>query len=123
MVLYMSTTNQSANVQVRVNGTNWVRNYTIPPFTTKASDYLPKAGSEDARLMNEGLYNRGISIVSDVPITAYAHIFASTNSGATMLFPVGVWGYEYYSLNNRQNFNATGSYTTISWWRPIKIIR
>lgn len=113
MVLYMSTTDQPANVQVRVNGTGWVRNYVIPPYTTKASDYMPKAGLDDARLTDEGFYNRGISIVSDVPITAYAHIFASTNSGATMLFPVGVWGYEYYSLNNRQNYTATGAYTTI----------
>lgn len=113
MVLYMSTTDQPANVQVRINGTSWVRNYTIPPFTSKASDYMPKGGLDDARLLDEGMYNRGISIVSDVPITAYAHIFASTNSGATMLFPVGVWGYEYYSLNNRQNYTSAGAYTTI----------
>ncbi|THU40431.1 T9SS type B sorting domain-containing protein [Niastella caeni] len=113
MVLYMSTTDQPANVQVRINGTNWVRNYVIPPYTTRASDYMPKNGLDDARLLDEGLYNRGISIVSDVPITAYAHIFASANSGATMLFPVGVWGYEYYSLNNRQNYSTTGAYTTI----------
>jgi gliding motility-associated-like protein len=113
MVLYMSTTDQPANVQVRINGTSWVRNYVIPPYTTQASDYMPKAGLDDARLLDEGLYNRGISIVSDVPITAYAHIFAITNSGATMLFPVGVWGYEYYSLNNRQNYTPTGAYTTI----------
>ncbi|MFL5743061.1 MAG: gliding motility-associated C-terminal domain-containing protein [Niastella sp.] len=113
MVLYMSTTDQPANVQVRINGTSWVRNYVIPPFTTKASDFMPKTGLDDARLLDEGLYDRGISIVSDVPITAYAHIFASANSGATMLFPVGVWGYEYYSLNNRQNYSTTGAYTTI----------
>jgi gliding motility-associated-like protein len=30
-----------------------------------------------------------------------------------MLFPVGVWGYEYYSLNNRQYYPSEGSYTTI----------
>jgi gliding motility-associated-like protein len=113
MVLYMSTLDQPANVQVRVNGTNWVRNYVIPPFSTQASDYLPKDGLDDARLLDEGLYHRGISITSDVPITAYAHEFASTNSGSTMLFPVGVWGYEYYSVNNRQYYNSTGSYTTI----------
>lgn len=113
MVIYMSTTNEPANVQIRINGTNWVRNYTIPPFTTTASDFMPKAGLDDARLVDEGLYNRGISIVSDVPITTYAHIFASANSGATMLFPVGVWGYEYYSLNNRQNYSTSGAYTTI----------
>lgn len=113
MVVYMSTTDQPANVQVRINGTNWIRNYVIPPYTTQASDFMPKAGLDDARLLDEGLYNRGISITSDVPITAYAHIFASANSGATMLFPVGVWGYEYYSINNRQNYSATGAYTTI----------
>jgi trimeric autotransporter adhesin len=113
MVLYMSTADQPANVQVRINGTSWVRNYVIPPYTTKASDFMPKTGLDDARLLDEGQYNRGISIVSDVPITAYAHIFASANSGATMLFPVGVWGYEYYSLNNRQNYSTTGAYTTI----------
>jgi gliding motility-associated-like protein len=113
MVLYMSTTDQPANVQVRINGTNWVRNYIIPPHTAQASEYMPKAGPDDARLLDEGLYNRGISITSDVPITAYAHIFASANSGATMLFPVGVWGYEYYSINNRQFYSPTGAYTTI----------
>ncbi|HEX6430838.1 MAG TPA: gliding motility-associated C-terminal domain-containing protein [Niastella sp.] len=113
MVLYMSTTDQPANVEVRVNGTNFVRNYVIPPYTTKDSDLMPKGGLDDARLLDEGLYNRGISIVSDVPITAYAHIYATTNSGSTMLFPVGVWGYEYYSINNRQNYTAAGSYTTI----------
>ena len=111
MVLYLSTTNEPANVQVRVNGTNWVRNYSIPANTTRASDLLPKTGADDARLLQEGLYNRGISITSDVPITAYAHEYANTNSGATMLFPIGVWGYEYYSLNNRQNYTATGAYT------------
>ena len=113
MVLYMSTTDQPANVQVRIAGTNWIRNYVIPPFTTQATESLPKAGADDARLMNEGLYNRGISITSDVPITAYAHEYAATNSGSTMLFPVGVWGYEYYSINNKQFYLPADCYTTI----------
>jgi hypothetical protein len=51
MVLYMSTTDQPANVQVRINGTGWVRNYVIPPFTTKASEIMPKDGLDDARLV------------------------------------------------------------------------
>lgn len=113
MVLYLSTAGQAANVQVKINGTTWVRNYSIPANTTKASDLIPKTGADDARLLNEGLYNRGISINSDVPITAYAHIYASTNSGATMLFPVGTWGYEYYTLNNRQNYSTVDAYTAI----------
>lgn len=113
MILYLSTTDQAANVQVKINGKNWVRNYVIPANTTRASDLIPKAGADDARLLDEGKYTTGISIVSDVPITAYAHIYASTNSGASMLFPVGVWGYEYYSLNNRNNYSSTGAYNTI----------
>ena len=37
MVLYLSA-EDSANVTVRVNGTNWVRNYAIPANTVKVSD-------------------------------------------------------------------------------------
>lgn len=106
MVLYLSTTSQPATVEVKINGTSWARTYVIPPFTTKASDIIPKGGADDARLLAEGQYNKGISIVSDVPITAYAHIYADANSGATMLFPTGVWGYEYYTLNNKQYYGS-----------------
>jgi len=111
MVLYLSTDAQPANVTVRVKGSQWVRNYTIPAFTAIASDPLPKAGAVDSRLLTEGLYGRGISIESDVPITAYAHVYASTNSGATMLLPVGTWGFEYYTLNNTQRSNFNDSYS------------
>lgn len=115
MVLYFSTTDNPANVQVKINGTTWVRNYVVPPFTTVASDLIPKGPSPaiDPRLLNEGLYPYGISIESDEPITAYAHIYSAANSGATMLFPVGVWGYEYYTINNTQYYSATGAWNTI----------
>jgi trimeric autotransporter adhesin len=83
----------------------------VAPYSTKASEVLPKAGADDARIINEGLLSRAISIVSDVPITVYAHQYASTNSGATMLFPVSTWGYEYYTLNNRQNYDGNSHNT------------
>ena len=109
MVLYFSTDNQPANVTVRVKDTDWIRYYSIPANSVISSNVLPKSGPLDARLLIEGLTPRGISIESDVPITAYAHIYSNTNSGATMLLPVGTYGYEYYTLNSRQYYTTTNS--------------
>ena len=105
MWLYLSA-EDSANVTVRVNGTNWKRTYAIPANTVRVSDIMPKSGLIDARILNEGLYEHGISITSDVPIVAYAHIYDGANSGASLLLPVGVYGYEYQSLNFTQNYAA-----------------
>jgi gliding motility-associated-like protein len=109
MVLYLGARDQEANVRVEINGTNWVRNYTVPPFTAITSDLIPKTGPDDARMIAEGQLNRGIHIISDVPIVAYAHIYEAANSGATLLLPVGVWGYEYFTLNSRQYYGTAGS--------------
>ncbi len=112
MVLYLSTDAQPANVTVKVHGTNWTRTYSIPANTVITSEIMPKGGLSDARLLIEGMTPRGISIESSVPITAYAHIYASTNSGATMLLPVGTYGYEYYTLNSRQDYTTTNSHSS-----------
>lgn len=117
MWLYLSA-QDSANVTVRVNGTNWVRNYAIPAGTVRVSDIMPKTGLIDARITDEGLFERGISIISDVPIEAYAHIYDGATSGATMLMPVGVYGYEYLSLNNRQ-FYPSGGAGSFNWFAII----
>lgn len=113
MVLYFSA-EQAANVRVSINGTSWVRNYAIPANTVIISDFIPKAGTDDCRLYSlppsfggtggEGLFNRGIHIESDVPIVAYAHIYGSASSGATMLMPVETYGYSYISVNSEQRF-------------------
>ncbi len=120
MVLYLSS-EQAANVTVTIEGTAWVRNYAVPANTVIISDVIPKAGTNDARLISlpcsfvppgtpcggEGIFtNKGIHITSDVPIVAYAHIYATTNSGASMLMPVETWGYAYTTLNSRQNYAA-----------------
>lgn len=105
MLLYLSA-EDSANVTVRINGTSWKRTYAIPANTVRVSDLMPKSGLVDARILDEGLFEHGISITSDVPIVAYAHIYAATNSAATMLMPVGVYGYDYQSLNARQYYAA-----------------
>ena len=114
MRIYLSA-QEPANVQVKINGTSWVRNYIIPANTAISTETIPKTGADDARLLNEGLSNRGISITSDVPIEAYAHIYQGANSGASMLMPVGVYGYEYITLNSRQYY-ASDCY---SWFYVI----
>ena len=102
MVLYLSTQGQPANVQVKIGGTTYVRNYTIPANTVFSTgsvpDLMPKTGPTSAYLATAGVFDQGISIVSDVPIVAYAHTYGSASSGATMLMPVGTWGYQYKTL-------------------------
>ena len=107
MVLYLSA-EEAANVQVKINGTNWVRNYAVLANSVVATEYLPKAGADNAYIALAGLSERGISITSDVPIVAYAHVIGNTSSGASMLMPVGVWGYEYRTLGITQTWGAGG---------------
>ncbi|PWV50585.1 gliding motility-associated C-terminal domain-containing protein [Chitinophaga sp. S165] len=114
MVVYLSA-EEAATVTVTINGTAWTRTYNIPANTVIVTETIPKSGSNDARLYSvppsyggtggEGIFsNKGIHIVSNVPIVAYAHIFGSVSSGATMLMPVSTWGYSYISLNSQQAF-------------------
>lgn len=117
MVLYLSA-QDSANVTVKVNGTNWVRNYAIPANSVRLSDLMPTSGLVDARITDEGHFNKGISIESDVPIVAYAHIYDGANSGAGLLLPTGTYGYEYKSLNSRQYY-PTGGAGAYSWMMVI----
>jgi gliding motility-associated-like protein len=52
---------------------------------------------------------KGIHIVSQNPIAVYAHIYASSVSGATLLLPVNTLSNDYYSLNYTQVSNATAA--------------
>ena len=112
LVLYLST-EQAATVTVSVNNSSWTRTYIIPANSVRQTDELPKSGTDDARIQMEGYNTRGIRIVSDVPIVAYAHQYGSNSSGATMLMPVETFGYTYYSLNYAQQSNSTPAY---SWF-------
>jgi len=109
MVLYLSA-EQAANVTVSINGTTFSQTYSIPANTVNAPITIPKTGGTDARLYNtgtsEGTFNRGIHIVSDTAITAFAHIYATTSSGATMLMPVDTWGYNYFAICAPQFYAA-----------------
>ena len=118
MVLYFSAV-QTANVRVTTRGRviTQVTNYVVPGGTVVASNFMPKSGQSDCRLYDppptfggsgsEQLFDYTIHIESDVPIVAYAHIFGSVSSGATMLMPVESWGYSYTSINSQQ-INAGG---------------
>ena len=118
MVIYISA-EQQANVTIKVEGTSWVRNYLVNANSVIVSDLIPKSGSSDARLISlpcsfvpagtpcggEGIFsNKGIHITSNVPVVAYAHIYGSASSGATMLMPVETWGYSYVTLNSKQSY-------------------
>lgn len=110
MVLYF-TSDVTANVTITIPATGWTRNYTVPANTVVETQAIPKTGADDVRLRTEGKFSKkSIHITSDKPIVAYAHIYNSAVSGATLLFPTNTLGKEYYSLNYKQTSNATWSY-------------
>jgi gliding motility-associated-like protein len=54
----------------------------------------------------EGKFLKGIHITSVKPVAIYAHIFAQSVSGATLLLPVNAMGKDYYSINYTQASNS-----------------
>lgn len=106
MVLYF-TSDKNANVTVDIPGINYKKSYSVAANQVTASDPIPKAGTQDARISGPGTFDRGIHIESDVPIVAYAHIYNASVSGASLLFPTNTLGKEYYSVNFIQSSNAS----------------
>ncbi|MFT3681605.1 MAG: PKD domain-containing protein [Ferruginibacter sp.] len=101
MVLYI-TTEEAATVTVSVNSTSWSTTVNIPANSVNVSIELPKTGAADCRILNEGVFDKAIHIVSTEPVVVYAHQYNTKLSGATMLFPVEAYGYTYYSVNFKQ---------------------
>jgi len=115
LVLYLSA-EQAATVTVTVNGTAFSQTVSIPANTVDYSIVIPKSGINDARIVAEGLSTKGIHIVSNTPIVAYAHEYGLESSGATMLMPVETYGYTYYSVNYTQSSNYINSF---SWFYVV----
>lgn len=115
LVLYL-TADQAATVTVTVNGTAFSQTVNIPANSVDFSVIIPKTGANDARILSEGLSTKGIHVVSNVPIVAYAHEYGLLSSGATMLMPVETFGYTYYSLNYTQSSNYSNCY---SWFYVV----
>ncbi len=110
MVLYFAT-EAVTNVTVSIPNIGYTQTYSnIGANTIFETPAIPKSGASDARLSAEGIFNKGIHIVSDQPIVAYAHIYNGARSGATLLFPTNTLGKEYYSLNMTQNSQQAYSY-------------
>ncbi|MBL0357563.1 MAG: gliding motility-associated C-terminal domain-containing protein [Chitinophagaceae bacterium] len=101
MVLYI-TTEEAATVTVSVNSTSWSQTVNIPANSANVSVTLPKTGADDCRILNEGIFDKAIHIVSTAPVVVYAHQYNTQLSGATMLLPVETYGYTYYSVNFKQ---------------------
>ncbi len=74
LVLYLSA-EAPAVVTVSIANTSWSQTVNIPANTVDASILIPKSGTNDARILSDGLSTRGIHIVSDVPVVVYAHTY------------------------------------------------
>ena len=109
MVLYFAT-EFVTTVTVTIPGNGYTQTFAnIPANTIFTTPPLPKNGGQDARLFADGTTDRGIHIVSDKAIVAYAHIYNSSVSGACLLFPTNTLGKEYYSINYTNNSNTTNA--------------
>ena len=108
LVLYFTST-VTANVTISIPANGYTQNLVVPANTVQTSAAIPKSGAQDARITGEGLFNTGIHVTSDQPVVAYAHIYASNISGATLLFPTNTLGSDYYSLNFTQSSNEANS--------------
>jgi gliding motility-associated-like protein len=82
------------------NSTVSVTPNTITTFAVPTTSFLGNTN---------GVQNKGIHIVSVKPVAVYAHIYASSVSGATLLLPVNTLANDYYSLNYTQLSNATAA--------------
>jgi gliding motility-associated-like protein len=109
MNLYF-TSDQNAVVNVTIPGLG----YTSAPIAVAANTVtifqLPNTiGSQYAQLYQEGKSAKGIHITSDIPIVAYAHIYANYVSAAAMLLPTTTWGTDYNTFNYNQNSSANST--------------
>jgi gliding motility-associated-like protein len=118
LAIYIST-ELAATVTVTITNTGYSQTLNIPANTVDASILIPKSGTNDARTLTDGLQNRGIHIVSDVPVAAYAHVYANQVSGATMLMPIETYGYLYHSINYYQTTSQSNVNDWYSWFYVI----
>ncbi|CAM3671325.1 PKD domain-containing protein [Mucilaginibacter galii] len=93
-------------------------------FTIAANDVQVIPIPTSAFINTEGYFSKGIHIKSERPVAVYAHIYAQSVSGATLLLPVNAMGKEYYSLNYTQisnNSNARSSFSVIATEDSTKV--
>jgi gliding motility-associated-like protein len=78
-------------------------------FTVKAKEITIVTIPRIAFIKNNGQFLKGIHITALKKIAVFAHIYAQSVSGATLLLPVGGLGKSYSSINYIQASNANVS--------------
>jgi gliding motility-associated-like protein len=76
------------------------------PFSVTANQVTIVTIPPAAFLNSAGVANKGVHITSLKPVAIYAHIYALSVSGATLLLPVSTLGKDYFSINYTQQSNA-----------------
>lgn len=112
LALYISA-ELATTVTITISNTGYSQILNIPANTVDATILIPKSGVNDARVLTDGLNNKGIRIVSTEPIAVYSHCYAPLVSGATMLMPIETYGFVYYSINYSQA-TSNSSFPSIS---------
>ncbi|MEO8947787.1 PKD domain-containing protein [Mucilaginibacter sp.] len=106
MVLYITSDISTTGSVDVADGTS------SQPFTVTANQVKIVTIPSSTYLGNSStIVKKGIHITSKDPIAVYAHIYASSVSGATLLFPVNAMGKTYVSLNYTQISNESPSYS------------
>ncbi len=96
------TSDVSTTFKVEIGG-SLLGNYTLA-----ANQVIEVSIPTSAFLDQEKVYSdRGIHIVADKPVVAYAHIYYASVSGATLCLPVSTLGQNYYSVNYTQVAQST----------------
>lgn len=103
MDLYI-TADVNTTVTVAVADGTFSQNYNVV-----AHEILSVAIPASAFVDQQGVSNKGIHVISQKPVAVYAHIFAQSVSGATLLLPVTVMGKDYISINYTQLSNSQTS--------------
>lgn len=101
MVLYI-TADANTSVAVNIPDGSFSQTYSVVAggiltVTIPASAFLGDV---------QGKFLKGIHIVAEKPVAVYAHIYASSVSGATLLLPVTTLGKDYVSINFTQKSNS-----------------
>lgn len=102
MILYI-TSDISTTGTVEVADGSFTTSFNV---TANAVTFVDIPTSAFLGSNSGSIVKKGIHITSVNPIAVYAHIYASSVSGATLLFPVSAMGKTYMSLNYTQNSNA-----------------
>ncbi len=112
MVVYL-TSDVTTTATVSIANLNFTKTVTV-----KANGIVTVEIPTSAHLEDDGLSENGIHITSLKPIIVYAHIFANSVSGATLVLPVSALGKEYLSINYKQISNSKGS---VSWFFVVAV--